>query len=289
MFPNLSPGVIGIRTGLADSVALAARHSWVGCDLPAVEAAQLAAERSADDVAAIFSQAGVRPGGWGLPLNWREPYDQAALDALNRQAAVAARLGCTRVYTWLSPGSNERPFRENFAFHVAQLLPVAQVLAEHGCRLGLEFIGPRTLREGLRYGFIYSPEGMLCLAEAIGANVGLLMDSYHLHTAVGSLADIRTLRAEDIVYVHVNDAPEGLTLETYQDQDRRLPLETNILPLEAFMNKLAEMGYDGPVTTGSRPRPLVHPGGEWPRCPQRVRQTRRTSPTPFPGSGGVRT
>jgi len=99
MFPNLSPGTIGIRTGLAESVALAARHGWAGCDLPAVEAAQLAAERSAEDVAAIFSQAGVRPGGWGLPINWREPYDQAALDALSRQAAVAAKLGCTRVYT----------------------------------------------------------------------------------------------------------------------------------------------------------------------------------------------
>ena len=179
MFPTLSPGAIGIRAGLEDSVALAARHGWAGCDLPAAEAAQLAAERSVDDLATMFSRAGVQLGGWGLPLNWREPYDQAALDTLSAQAAVAAKLGCTRATTWLLPGSNERPFRENFAFHVAQLLPVAQVLAEHGCRLGLEFIGPRTMRDSHRYGFIYSPEGMLCLAEAIGANVGLLMDCWH--------------------------------------------------------------------------------------------------------------
>ena len=248
MFPNLSPGAIGIRTGLAESVALAARHGWAGCDLPVVEATQLAAERSADDVAAIFSQAGVRPGGWGLPLNWREPYDQAALDALSQQAALAAKLGCTRVYTWLTPGSNERPFRENFAFHVAQLLPVAQVLAEHGCRLGLEFIGPRTLRDSLRYGFIYSPEGMLCLAEAIGANVGLLMDCYHWHTAVGSLADIRALRAEDIVYVHVNDAPEGVPVAAQLDLVRRLPGATGVIDIDGFLKVLREIGYDGPVT-----------------------------------------
>ena len=248
MFPNLSPGAIGIRTSLAESVALAARHGWAGCDLPAAEAAQLATERSADDVAAIFSQAGVRPGGWGLSINWREPYDQAALDALSRQAAVAAKLGCTRVYTWLTPGSNERPFRENFAFHVAQLLPVAQVLAEHGCRLGLEFIGPRTLRDSLRYGFIYSPEGMLCLAEAIGANVGLLMDCYHWHTAVGSLADIRALRAEDIVYVHVNDAPEGVPVAAQLDLVRRLPGATGVIDIDGFLKVLHEIGYDGPVT-----------------------------------------
>ena len=248
MFSNLSPGAIGIRTGLEESVALAAKHGWAGCDLPAAEAVELAAERSVDDVAAIFSQAGVRPGGWGLPLNWREPYDQAALDALSRQAAVAAKLGCTRVYTWLSPGSNERPFRENFAFHVAQLLPIAQVLAEHGCRLGLEFIGPRTLRESLRYGFIYSPEGMLCLAEAIGANGGLLMDSYHLYTAVGSLADIRALRAEDIVYVHVNDAPQDVAVEAQLDLVRRLPGATGVIDIAGFLQVLREIGYDGPVT-----------------------------------------
>jgi sugar phosphate isomerase/epimerase len=248
MFPNLSPGAIGIRAGLAESVALAARHGWPGCDLPATEAARLAAERSVDDVAAIFSQAGVRPGGWGLPINWREPYDQAALDALGQQAAVASKLGCTRVSTWLMPGSDERPFRENFAFHVAQLLPIAQVLAEHGCKLGLEFIGPRTMRETLRYGFIYSPEGMLCLAEAIGANVGLLMDCWHWYTAVGSLADLRGLRAEDIVYVHVNDAPEGLAVEAQIDQVRRLPGATGVIDIAGFLQALREIGYDGPVT-----------------------------------------
>jgi sugar phosphate isomerase/epimerase len=248
MFPNLSPGAIGIRSGLAESVALAARHGWAGCDLPVVEAAQLAADSSPDDVAAIFSQAGVQLGGWGLPLNWREPYDQAALDALSRQAAVASQLGCTRVYTWLMPGSNERPFRENFAFHVAQLLPVAQVLAEHGCRLGLEFIGPRTLRESLRYGFIYSPEGMLGLAEAIGANVGLLMDCYHWYTAGGTLADIRGLRADDIVYVHVNDAPAGVAVEAQLDQVRCLPGATGVIDIAGFLQVLAEIGYAGPVT-----------------------------------------
>jgi sugar phosphate isomerase/epimerase len=248
MFPNLSPGAIGIRTDLAGTLALAQGHGWAGCDIPIVEAVSLAAERSADDLVTLFKRAEVRPGGWGLPLNWREPYDQDALDALGRQAALAAKLGCTRVYTWLMPGSNERPFRENFAFHVAQLLPVAQVLAEHGCRLGLEFIGPRTMRDNLRYGFIYSPEGMLGLAEAIGANVGLLLDSYHWYTALGMPADIRGLRADDIVYVHVNDAPEDIAIEAQLDLVRRLPGATGVIDIAGFLNVLREIGYDGPVT-----------------------------------------
>src|SRR6476659_2244516 len=111
MFANLSPGAIGIRTDLAGSVALAARHGWAGCDLPAGEAARLAAERSVDELAAIFAQAAVRPGGWGLSINWREAYDQAAPTSRAEQAAVAARRGCTRTYTARMPAANDRPSR----------------------------------------------------------------------------------------------------------------------------------------------------------------------------------
>lgn len=248
MFRNLSPGAIGIRADLAGAVELAARHGWQGLDLPIVEATRLAAERSPDEVAALFERASLRPGGWGLPINWRAEYDQAALDALGEQAALAQRLGCARAYTWLLPSSDELPFRENFAHHVARLQPITQVLERHGCRLGLEFIGPRTMREGKRYGFIYSLEGMLCLAQAIGPNAGLLLDSWHWYTSLGTLADIRALRAEDVVYVHINDAPAGVAVEAQIDQVRRLPGATSVIDLAGFLGALREIGYDGPVT-----------------------------------------
>ncbi len=248
MFANLSPGAIGIRTDLLGSIELARRHGWPGCDLPMREASELATAQSADAVAAHFAEASVRPGGWGLPLNWREPYDREALATLGQQAALAARLGCTRVYTWLPPASDDRPFRENFAYHVAQLQPIAERLAEHGCRLGLEFIGPRTSREGQRYGFIHSPEAMLCLATALGSNVGLLLDCWHWYTELGTLADIRALRAEDVVYVHVNDAPAGIRVEDQVDQIRRRPGATGVIDISGFLQTLREIGYDGPVT-----------------------------------------
>jgi sugar phosphate isomerase/epimerase len=153
-----------------------------------------------------------------------------------------------RTYTWLMPASDDLPFHANFDRHVALLQPVARLLAEYGCKLGLEFIGPRHMREQKRYGFIYSLEGMLCLARAIGANVGLLLDSYHWYTSLGTLADIRTLRAEDVVYVHVNDAPAGVPVEAQHDQVRRLPGATGVIDLSGFLGALREIGYDGPVT-----------------------------------------
>ena len=248
MYRNMSPGAIGIRADLRTSLRLTADTGWQGLDLPAGEALQLARETSAAEVAALFSQAGLRPGGWGLPLEWRRPYEDSALADLAEQAALAQQVGATRVYTWLLPFSDERPFRENFAFHVQQLGPVARVLAEHGCRLGLEFIGPRTLRDGKRYGFIYTLEGMLCLAEAIGPNVGLLVDCWHWYTSLGTACDIRAMRAEDVVYVHVNDGPAGVAVEDQLDQVRRLPATTGVIDIAGFLGALREVGYDGPVT-----------------------------------------
>lgn len=244
MFPNLNPGALGVRADLPTTIELAARTGWPGIDIPLDEALRLGAEA----VAAQLAVGGLRAGGAGLPLDWRRPYERAALDRLAAQAALAHQLGCTRLYTWVMPASDELPYRENFAYHVAQLGSIAAVLAEHGCRLGLEFIGPRHMRAERRYGFIYTPDAMLTLAQAVGPNVGLLLDSYHWYTALGTLADLRSLRADEVVYVHVNDAPAGVAAEDQHDQVRRLPGAGGVIDLAGFLGVLRELGYDGPVT-----------------------------------------
>lgn len=248
MFRNLSPGAIGIRLPFAEALDLARRTGWDGMDLPTAEALSIADQRGAEAVVELYAQSGLRAGGWGLPLNWREPYDRAALESLARQAALAQKLNCTRCYTWLLPFSDERPFRENFAFHVQQLKPVADVLAEHGCALGLEFIGPRSMRADKRYGFIYTIEGMLSLAAAIGSNTGLLVDAWHWHTGLGTLSDLRSMRLEDVVYVHINDAPTNLSVDQLIDNRRALPGATGVIDLQGFLATLHELGYSGPVT-----------------------------------------
>lgn len=248
MFRNLSPRAIGIQSDLVSTIALAKQHGWQGIDLPMMEVVQLVRQRSIDDVAALLAESGLRLGGWGLPLDWRKPYERSALNTLAEQAAVASRLGCTNVYTWVPPASDERAFQENLDFHIVQLQPISRVLDEHGCRLGLESIGPRTMREGRRYGFIYTLEGMLSLAQSAGRNVGLLVDSYHWYTSLGTLADLRSLRAADVVYVHVNDAPAGVSVSEQLDQVRRLPCATGVIDLKGFMQTLREIGYTGPVT-----------------------------------------
>lgn len=251
MFKNLSAGAIGIRNcSMAQAIELAAQSGFEGIDFSIQEAAALADEHGIEYVKGLFKKAGIRPGQWGLPVRWQDDaHWQEDLEALPHLAAVGRALGCTRTATWCPPSSDERPFEENLRWHIERFRPIAEILAEHGCRLGIEFIGPKTSRMRRKYEFIYTLEGMMDLAAKIGTgNVGLLLDAWHLYTSGGSIDDLDKVTAKDIITVHVNDAPAGLTLDEYIDNDRRLPMETGVIDLPGFMRKLAAMGYDGPVT-----------------------------------------
>jgi len=242
---------IGIRgLSLADSIALAARTGYGGIDFSIREADALADENGIEYVQALFQDAGVLPGQWGLPVAWHKD-DQWGqdLEELPRLAALGKALGCTRTATWCPPASDEREFEANLQWHVERFRPIAEVLKAHGCRLGLEFIGPKTSRQRRKHVFIYTLEGMMELAAAIGTgNVGLLLDAWHLYTSGGSVDDLLEISGEDVVTVHVNDAPVGIPRDEQIDNQRCLPMETGVIDLPGFMRRLHEIGYDGPVT-----------------------------------------
>lgn len=251
MFINLSAGAIGIQTDLAGTIELAQRHRFVGIDFSIREAAEMAAEQGVDSVRNLFDNAGVRPGAWGFPVDFRNDADswRADLAALPQQAAVARELGCTRTCTWIMPGSDERNFAQNFEFHVERLKPAAEILADQGILFGLEWVGPKTLRDRFAYPFIHTMAGMLELCNAIGTgNMGLLVDIWHIYTSHGTMDEVRSLRPEQIAQVHVNDAPAGIPVDEQQDNVRDLPGATGVLDLSAFLHALRDIGYNGPVT-----------------------------------------
>ncbi|MEM2905842.1 MAG: sugar phosphate isomerase/epimerase family protein [Candidatus Bathyarchaeia archaeon] len=251
MFRNLSPGAIGVKASLAEAVQLTRSAGFEGVDLDIREVTALVKEGGLSEVRGLFDQAGIRPGGWGLPVDWRgeEASYRAGLAQLRVFAEVASRLDARRASTWVLPFSDERPFKENFEWHVRRFEPIARILAEHGCSLGLEFIGPKTSRAKHRYEFIYTLEGVLELCEAISTgNVGLLLDSWHWYTSHGTLAELRKLKNRQVVYVHINDAPAGIPIDEHVDNVRCLPGETGVIDLKGFLESLKAIGYDGPVT-----------------------------------------
>jgi sugar phosphate isomerase/epimerase len=210
MFKNLNPGAVGIKCGWVEGLDLAREAGFAGADLHLAEAQKLAAEQGAEAVKALYAQRGLRIGGWGFPVDWRDT-DAAFFESLGRlpaQAKLAAEVGCFRTTTWVLGWSDELSRQEHFDRVYRRFKLSAEILRDYGHRLGLEFIGPRTSRAPHRHGFIHTMDGMLALCCAIGTgNVGLLFDVWHWYTSRSTLDDVRQLTADDVVYVHLNDAP----------------------------------------------------------------------------------
>jgi sugar phosphate isomerase/epimerase len=252
MFKNLNLIAINIRNAaMPEGLELAKTYGFGGFDPSIIEVEQLAQQKSIEHVKALYAEAGVKPGAWTLPVNWRG--DDAVyyehLSKLPARAKLAADLGCNRCYTVILAWDDRRPFKENWDFHVKRLRPPAEILKSYGHSLGMEFIGPATSRAPHKYGFLYTMDGMLSLAAAIGTgNVGLLFDAWHAYTAHATLDDVKKLSKDDIIYVHINDAPKGIEIDKQIDNVRGLPGETGVIPLVEILRILKDIGYEGPIT-----------------------------------------
>ena len=251
MYKALSPGAMGLKpANLQEAIDIAARAGFEGVEFSAAEVADLIDSRGVEHVNRMFTDAGIRPAGWGMPLDWRGDKSKwrEGLESLPRLAKAAESIGCGRTMTWIMPCSNDRPYDENRRFHIERFKPASDILGEHGCSFGLEFIGPKTLRESQKFPFIYRMEDMLALCAEVGPNMGLLLDCWHWHTSGGTVDHLEALRPEQVVYVHVNDAPPGLTLDQYVDNQRALPGATGVIDIAGFLQALKQIGYDGPIT-----------------------------------------
>ena len=251
MYATLNTGAIGVTAdGPREALAAARLGGFQGVELRAPQVAELIDEIGVEATRALFTEAGVRPAVWALGLDWRGDEDtwRQGLEALRRSAGAMASIGCVRAIQVIMPSDDEREYDANWQFHVERLAPAAAILAEHGCALGLEFIGPKTLRDTRRYPFVYTLGGALELGAALGPNVGLLLDCWHWYTAHDTLDTIRALRPDQVVHVHINDAPLDIPIDEQIDNRRALPGETGVIDIVGFLRALRAIGYDGPVT-----------------------------------------
>ena len=256
MYKALSPGAVGVSAANLDAALAAAKTGgFGGVEINPFEIADLIEAQDTHPVRAKFADAGILPAAFGLPVEWRGSEDawRAGLNDLPRLAEAAAAVGATRTMTWIMPCSDTLPFEENREFHITRFTPIAKILGDHGLSLGLEFIGPKTLRETQKFPFIHTMEGMLAMGREIGPNVGLLLDSYHWYTSHGTTEQLQVLTPAEIVVVHVNDAPQGVAIDEQLDGVRDLPGATGVIDIASFLQSLQSIGYKGPVI----PEPFV--------------------------------
>ena len=249
MFKSLNMGALSLDLPFEEGLRLAREHGFAALDLPSSVLAGADALSGAA-LLARYVGAALRPGGWALPVDFRrdEQTFRRDLADLPRQAALAGEVGAPWCFTWILPHSDELDYAANMERHAARLRQAARILAEHGCRLGLEFVGPATLRTGHRYPFIHTiAETQELVARIDVPGTGMLLDCWHWYTSHASLADIGTLSKDAVVYVHVNDAPSGLEVDAQIDNQRLLPGDSGVIDVAGFLRALGGIGYDGPV------------------------------------------
>jgi sugar phosphate isomerase/epimerase len=244
MYPSLSTGAIGVKASFQEGLELAAKHGFRGYHFDITEAHKLGVEKARD----LANANNLRLAAWGLPIEFRQDDVRYKNDllALPAFAKTATELGVFRTATWILPCSDTLTYRHNFDLHVKRLKPVAEILLHHGIRFGLEYVGPKTFWSSKRYTFMHTMTEMLELCDALGPNVGLLVDSFHWFTAKETVDDLKQLSALQIVDAHINNAPK-LPADEQQDLTRTLPDETKTINLNAYLQTLKAIGYDGPV------------------------------------------
>lgn len=260
MYKVLNAKAIGLKTTLTETIEACLSNGFEGIDVQIELVNPLAKAMGLKYCQQIIQVAGLKPGSWILPTRWHtddEALFQKDLAELPELAQLAHDTGFNGVITSVPPASDSRPMPENFEFCKARLQQIADVVGEHGHRLGLEYLAPKTLRDDLEHEFIHDWAGLKQLVDVIARdNVGYVLDSWHWHLAGESADVISGLKPEQIVAVHVNDAPADISNDEQIDNVRRLPGSTGVIDIVSFMDALNGIGYEGPITAEPFPAGL---------------------------------
>jgi len=245
----LAPGMVGVPDDPAGAIDRATRFGFESIE-PSPQFIAKLSDAQLQDFLGRMREAKLVWGATGLPVQFRG--DDAAfgrdLKALPDRAASLQRAGATRMGTWLSPTSSSLTYLANFRQHAKRIREVAKVLGDHGVRLGMEYVAPKTSWTARRYPFIHTMAEMKDLLAEIGRdNVGFVLDSWHWYTAQETVDDLLTLRGSDVLQCHLNDAPAGVPVDQQVDNRRGLPCSTGVIDMKGFLTAMLKIGYDGPL------------------------------------------
>lgn len=246
---DLNCGMIGVKASPSEAIRWAKQHGFESV-APMVDAFAKLSDAALDELLGELKSQGLVWGAAGRGFAIREEESQFAelLRDVAGWAKTAARANVRRAATWVSPRSDRLTYSANFRLHARRLRAIAKVLGDQGIRFGLEYIGPKTSWSGGRFPFIHTMAEMKeLIAEINQPNVGFLLDSWHWYTAGETAEDLLTLRNDDVVACHLNDAPAGVARDEQIDNRRELPCATGVIDAKAFLRSLAEIGYDGPL------------------------------------------
>ena len=145
MFKNLNPSALGISGHQSEIIG--GPHLRLWGDGPQRRGFCHSGETPRHGIRpAADGQREIRLGTFALPVDWEADDEtfQKELKKLPEYAQAAAAVDCTRCVATLVPGSDTRPYHENFDFHRRRFHEICKALEPAGVRLGVGFAPAST-------------------------------------------------------------------------------------------------------------------------------------------------
>lgn len=271
MFKNLDAKALGLSATQSETIELALSFGFRGIDLDITDFAAEVKTSGLPRARRLLDSAKLKIGTFPLPINWQREADfDAELAKLGELATLAASIGARRAVTVVAPANDERPYHQNFEFYGQRLTELGRALQTHSIQLGVGFDASAAARQGKTFEFIRDLDALLVLLSTVHAeNVGLWLDLWQIWASGASIDDSRgKLERGAVVAVSLSDA-EGNLPDPRHPDSHRLPGECGTIDSVAVLTRLAELGYDGPVTpipgsnlSGMRREQIVKLAGE---------------------------
>jgi sugar phosphate isomerase/epimerase len=171
-------------------------------------------------------------------------------DVFTQTCSNAVSMGCPMIMT--APGQNVG----TLAQAALSLREAAQIAADHGLRLALEFNSQHDVINRLEI-------ARDLIARAGHPAAGLLLDAYHLQRSGAPGRGFEHVAPEEIFTFQFSDVPPGGPPGQRRPTDR-LPPGQGIVQWQAVFGLLKEKGYQGYISYEA-PNPLL-----WARPPEDV-------------------
>jgi len=256
MYKNLSPSAIGVFGRQSELVEIALTHRFKGLEIDITEVLKRAQTSTVQQACRYLCSAPMKIGGFELPIRWAAA--EAEFESDLKQAPllrdVCTTLAAEVCYTTIRPTCDQRPFHENFQFHVERLGKVADALAPANIKLALSFLAAQSERSDGGFEFIHQVDPLLLLVNGIRRdNVGLLFDDWNWQVGGGDTDKLRSLKGDQIISVRLADMPAGTELASAKVDQRVLPGEGGVIDCGAIVAALEEIGFEGPVAAAPWP------------------------------------
>ena len=246
---SLNPYKVGINCTALELLELAIRYNFDSI-IPIVSEFQEMDQKEIDSYLEKMSENRISFDVSGLPLEFRTNKNQfnKGLVTLDNHCKILNKLNVKGFNTWIMPTNNKLTYLKNFKIHKERLKECAKIIGDHGMKLGLEFVGPKTLMSRDQFSFIRTIDELRELIVAINEkNVGYQLDAFHLYCANHSVEDLKFLKKDDIILCEINDAVLGRSRDEQLDNERELPGESGLIDTAPFLNFLNNIGYEGTV------------------------------------------